>query len=115
MRTLLLILFPLILKSQIDDATKHVYAGMGISVVTSQITFHVLTEERWGVSLFAGGIAAYTAGLVKENVWDASGRGTRDFWDIVATTHGGFIGMIGSTVSFDIHTKRKHKDEYASL
>lgn len=111
MRILILILFPFILKSQIDDKTLHVYAGCGISILTSQITFHVLTKERFGVSLFAGGIAAYTVGIVKENIWDASGRGTQDYWDIVATTHGGFIGMIGSSVIFEIHINRKHKDE----
>lgn len=107
----LILLFPFLLKSQIDDNTLHVYAGCGISVLTSQITFHVITEERWGISLFAGGIAAYTAGLVKENVWDASGRGTQDYWDILATTHGGLIGMIISSVTFEIHINRKHKDE----
>jgi hypothetical protein len=107
----LILLFPFILKAQVDDKTLHVWAGTGISVLTSQITFHVLTDERWGVSLFAGGVAGWTAGIVKENIWDASGKGVKDKWDIIATGHGAFIGVIGSTVSFDIHTKRKHKNE----
>lgn len=99
------------LKGQ-TDKTLHVYAGMGISVLASQLTFHVITDERWCVSLFAGGVAGWSAGVVKENIWDASGRGVKDRMDLYATGYGTFVGMIGSTVSFDIHRKRKHKDAY---
>lgn len=70
------------------DKQLHTLAGF----VTAMVA-HGLTESLW-----VAFIASAVVGAAKE-VYDATGRGTVDFWDFVATVVGGaiFVGILTVT------------------
>ena len=108
---LILLICSLNLKAQ-TDKTLHVYAGVLISAVASNCSFYIFTDEKTGISLLIGGGAGAGAGIAKEKIYDPKFNGTNDNLDMFATFHGTFIGLIGCTVQFDLHKKKKHKKEY---
>jgi len=67
------------------DKQLHVLAG----IVTAMVA-QGLTESLW-----VAFIASVVVGAAKE-AYDATGRGTVDFWDFVATVAGGllFVGIV---------------------
>jgi ABC-type xylose transport system permease subunit len=67
------------------DKKLHIIAGLLVAVVS-----HSLTESLW-----VAFIASLVVGAAKE-AYDATGRGTVDLWDFVATAAGGllFVGIL---------------------
>lgn len=67
------------------DKQLHLLAGFLVAMVAQG-----LTQSLW-VALLASGVV----GVAKE-AYDATGRGTVDFWDFIATVVGGalFVGLL---------------------
>ena len=69
MKTIILMcLLSLGLTAQIDDKTKHFYAGFGITCLTAEIT-NQITDKPF-VSCLVGFGAGTLAGIAKEAIWD---------------------------------------------
>lgn len=64
-----------------NDKALHFAAGMLIAVIVGLLTTPI-----------AGLLAASLAGIIKETI-DATGRGTPEVVDLMATVAGGIIGM----------------------
>lgn len=108
MKTLLLILITLNLSAQLDDKTKHVYAGtiitMGVSEVLQQCNV-----KPWKSVLIGFG-AGVLAGAGKEWIWDkAMKRGVCDKQDFFNTAWGSLIGVTIEIPLIDIRNKLKNK------
>lgn len=95
--------------SQMNDGTKHKIAGTVITLGVSEIVFQ--TTQRKGLALVSGFVAGVGAGLVKEYVWDKSGKGTVNGWDAVDTGWGSAVGSIIFAVRIDIHNNRSNRKE----
>ncbi len=76
------------------DKTRHVFAGVGISIITGALAYtysHLLPGEAALIGLLAGTIA----GLVKELIWDGLlKKGTCSLWDFIATFFGSCLGAL---------------------
>lgn len=113
MKTILisLLLLSTLLRSQIDDKTKHVYAGMLITIVSAEITNQVINDPF--KSTLIGLSTGLTAGLIKDVVYDKMmKKGIYDKNDILATSWGAACGAIIIRVKFDLCDKRKEKELY---
>lgn len=96
--------------SKIDDNTKHVYAGMLITTLTSEVIYR--STHRWGVSIIGGFLTGVTAGIVKEAVWDGMmKRGVVNNWDAFGTMWGANVATIGFVISIDMEEKTKAINE----
>lgn len=81
--------------AQIDDQTKHFYAGFGIGVTTSLITNHVI--KRPIISSLIGFSVGTLAGIAKECIYDKRlNRGTYDLQDMFTTSWGGGCASVVS-------------------
>jgi len=109
MKTIILLcLFSLGLTAQIDDKTKHVYAGMGIAIVTAEITNQII--ERPAISAATGFVLGSLAGIAKEAVYDKRmDKGTCSNLDAGMTMWGAAIGSMVIRVKFDLCDKKKQK------
>lgn len=87
----------------IDDKTKHVYAGMGITVSSAMISNHFLFKNKQPLlSIGIGFIMGTLAGIVKESIWDKRMHfGTCDNRDAYATSWGSLVGTICVIIYFD--------------
>ena len=113
MRKLLIILLlsSVCVKSQIDDATKHFYAGFGITVLTAEVTNQMI--DRPFLSALSGFAIGTTAGILKEVVYDRKmDRGVYSNKDMGMTIWGAACGALVIRVRFDLQDKKKHKVLY---
>lgn len=113
MRKLLIILLlsSVCVNSQIDDATKHFYAGFGITLITAEVTNQMIDKPF--LSALSGFIAGTTAGILKEVVWDRKmDRGVYSNKDMGMTIWGAACGALVIRVRFDLQDKKKHKVLY---
>ena len=113
MRKLLIIflLSSVCVNSQIDDATKHFYAGFTITVLTAEVTNQIIDKPF--LSALSGFMAGTTAGILKEVVWDRNmDRGVYSNKDMGMTIWGAACGALVIRVRFDLQDKKKHKALY---
>ena len=113
MRKLLIILLlsSVCVNSQIDDKTKHFYAGFGITVLTAEVTNQMIDKPF--LSALSGFIAGATAGILKEIVWDKKmNKGVYSNKDMGMTIWGAACGALVIRVRFDLQDKKKHKALY---
>ncbi len=84
-----------------SDYTKHVYAGLIITVIGGQLSHFLYSPFLSGlIGLLTGNIA----GFGKEYIWDLwLKKGTFNKRDIFATFWGTLIGAIILIVIFNIH------------
>jgi hypothetical protein len=96
------------LSAQIDDKTKHFYAGFGITVLTAEVTNQMIDKPF--LSALTGFVAGTTAGILKEVVWDRNmDRGVYSNTDIGMTAWGSACGALVIRVKFDIVEKKRYK------
>lgn len=109
MKTIILIcLLSLGLTAQIDDKTKHFYAGFGITVLTAEVTNQM--TDRPFLNALTGFVAGTTAGILKEVVWDRNmDRGVYSNLDMGMTAWGSACGALVIRVKFDIVEKKRYK------
>lgn len=106
MKVLILILLTLSLKSQ---DYLHVYAGMGISIVTSEVSNQI--TDRPVLSCVIGGLAGIGAGIAKECIYDREFKnGVYSKKDMFLTGWGAVIGSMIMTVKFDLNYKKRQKE-----
>ena len=113
MRKLLIILLlsSVCVKSQIDDATKHFYAGFTITVLTAEVTNQMIDKPF--LSALSGFAIGTTAGILKEVVYDRKmDRGVYSNKDMGMTIWGAACGALVIRVRFDLQDKKKHKVLY---
>ena len=113
MRKLLIILLlsSICVNSQIDDKTKHFYAGFGITVLTAEVTNQMIDKPF--LSALSGFIAGTTAGILKEFVWDRNmDKGVYSNKDMGMTIWGAACGALVIRVRFDLQDKKKNKVLY---
>lgn len=113
MRKLLIILLlsSVCVKSQIDDATKHFYAGFTITVLTAEVTNQMIDKPF--LSALSGFAIGTTAGVLKEVVYDRKmDRGVYSNKDMGMTIWGAACGALVIRVRFDLQDKKKHKALY---
>lgn len=84
-----------------SDYTKHVYAGLIITLICGQLSHFFFSPFISGlIGLLMGNIA----GFGKEYVWDLwLKKGVFNKQDLFATFWGTLIGTIVNTVIFNIH------------
>jgi hypothetical protein len=108
---IILLLSSVCVKSQIDDATKHFYAGFGITVLTAEVTNQMI--DRPFLSALSGFAIGTTAGILKEVVYDRKmDRGVYSNKDMGMTIWGAACGALVIRVRFDLQDKKKHKVLY---
>lgn len=96
------------LSAQIDDKTKHFYAGFGITVLTAEVTNQMI--DRPFLSALTGFVAGTTAGILKDVVWDRNmDRGVYSNLDMGMTAWGSACGALVIRVKFDIVEKKRYK------
>lgn len=113
MRKLLIILLlsSICVNSQIDDATKHFYAGFTITVLTAEVTNQMIDKPF--LSALSGFAIGTTAGILKEVVYDRNmDRGVYSNKDMGMTIWGAACGALVIRVRFDLQDKKKHKVLY---
>lgn len=113
MRKLLIILLlsSVCVNSQIDDATKHFYAGFGITVLTAEVTNQMIDKPF--LSALSGFAIGTTAGILKEVVYDRKmDKGVYSNKDMGMTVWGAACGALVIRVRFDLQDKKKHKVLY---
>ena len=108
MKTLIILLLPILSFGQIDDKTKHVYAGTFISI-GSGATINYFTHKH-ALSVVSGVLIGCTAGVLKE-VYDKNNGGTCDNWDAGATIWGSLLGGISLRVYLDCQDKRNNLEK----
>ena len=105
---LFILLLPFICQSQIDDKTKHFYAGFGITVISAEITNQI--TDKPVVSCLVGTGLGVLAGILKETVYDREmKRGVYSNTDMGITCWGAFVGGVCMRVKFDVCDKQKDK------
>ena len=108
---IILLLWSICVKSQIDDATKHFYAGFGITIITAEVTNQIIDKPF--LSALSGFIAGTTAGVLKEVVYDRKmNRGVYSNKDMGMTIWGAACGALVIRVRFDLQDKKKNKALY---
>lgn len=108
---IILLLSSICVNSQIDDKTKHFYAGFGITCLTAEIT-NQITDKPF-VSCLVGFGAGTLAGIAKEAIWDkAMDKGTCSNLDAGMTIWGSAVGALCIRVRFDIRDKKRYKPVY---
>lgn len=106
MKVLILILLTLSLKSQ---DYLHVYAGIGISIVTSEVSYQI--TDRPVLSCLIGSACGITAGILKEKVYDRELKnGVYSQQDMFLTGWGAVIGSMCMRVKFDLQDKKRQKE-----
>ena len=96
------------LSAQIDDKTKHVYAGMGIAIITGEITNQII--DRPAISSLVGFGLGSLAGIAKEAIYDKRmGKGECSNLDAGMTMWGAAVGALVIRVKFDLQDKKKYK------
>lgn len=106
-----LLLLSLGLSAQIDDKTKHFYAGFGITVLTAEVTNQMIDKPF--LSALSGFVAGTTAGVLKEVVYDRKmDKGVYSNKDMGMTIWGAACGALVIRVRFDLQDKKKHKAIY---
>jgi len=91
---------------QIDDQTKHFYAGFTIGVSTALITNHYI--KRPVISSLIGFSVGTLAGIAKECIYDKRlNKGTYELQDMFTTSWGGGCASI---VSISIIINKNGKD-----
>jgi hypothetical protein len=108
---IILLLWSICVNSQIDDATKHFYAGFTITVLTAEVTNQMIDKPF--LSALSGFAIGTTAGVLKEVVWDRKmDRGVYSNKDMGMTIWGAACGALVIRVRFDLQDKKKHKALY---
>jgi hypothetical protein len=108
---IILLLSSVCVKSQIDDATKHFYAGFTITVLTAEVTNQMIDKPF--LSALSGFAIGTTAGILKEVVWDRKmDRGVYSNQDMGMTIWGAACGALVIRVRFDLQDKKKNKALY---
>ena len=108
---IIFLLSSICVKSQIDDATKHFYAGFTITVLTAEVTNQMIDKPF--LSALSGFAIGTTAGVLKEVVWDRNmDRGVYSNKDMGMTIWGAACGALVIRVRFDLQDKKKHKALY---
>lgn len=108
---IILLLSSVCVNSQIDDATKHFYAGFTITVLTAEVTNQMIDKPF--LSALTGFAIGTTAGILKEVVYDRKmDRGVYSNKDIGMTAWGAACGALVIRVRFDLQDKKKHKVLY---
>lgn len=106
-----ILLFASVCQGQIDDKTKHFYAGFGITVVTAEITNQI--TDKPAISCLVGTAVGCLAGVLKETVYDREmKRGVYSNTDMGMTCWGSVVGAMVIRVRFDLQDKKKHKPIY---
>jgi hypothetical protein len=106
-----LLLLSLGLSAQDNGATKHFYAGFGITVLTAEVTNQMIDKPF--LSALTGFVAGTTAGILKEVVWDRNmNRGVYSNKDMGMTIWGAACGALVIRVRFDLQDKKKNKALY---
>jgi hypothetical protein len=108
---IIFLLSSICVKSQIDDATKHFYAGFTITVLTAEVTNQMIDKPF--LSALSGFAIGTTAGILKEVVYDRKmDRGVYSNKDMGMTIWGAACGALVIRVRFDLQDKKKHKALY---
>jgi hypothetical protein len=108
---IIFLLSSICVKSQIDDATKHFYAGFTITVLTAEVTNQMIDKPF--LSALSGFAIGTTAGILKEVVWDRKmDRGVYSNQDMGMTIWGAACGALVIRVRFDLQDKKKNKALY---
>ena len=108
---IIFLLSSICVKSQIDDATKHFYAGFTITVLTAEVTNQMIDKPF--LSALSGFAIGTTAGVLKEVVWDRNmDKGVYSNKDMGMTIWGAACGALVIRVRFDLQDKKKHKAIY---
>jgi hypothetical protein len=108
---IIFLLSSICVNSQIDDATKHFYAGFGITVITAEVTNQMIDKPF--LSALSGFAIGTTAGILKEVVWDRKmDRGIYSNKDMGMTIWGAACGALVIRVRFDLQDKKKNKALY---
>ena len=95
MKKFILIFITLNSIAQIDDQTKHFYAGFTIGVSTTLITEHYI--KRPVISSLIGFSVGTLAGIAKECIYDKRlNKGTYELQDMFTTSWGGGCASIVS-------------------
>jgi hypothetical protein len=106
-----LLLLSLGLSAQDNGATKHFYAGFGITVITAEVTNQMIDKPF--LSALSGFAIGTTAGILKEVVWDKKmDRGVYSNKDMGMTIWGAACGALVIRVRFDLQDKKKNKALY---
>ena len=112
----LLLLIPFVTFGQkFDDATKHFYAGAGITFISGSIINHYI--DRPTISVWSGMAIGCGAGLAKEYIYDkAMKKGVFSKDDYLMTFWGSACSGVVLRCVIDIKsngfTPRKKKDKY---
>ena len=108
---IIFLLSSICVNSQIDDATKHFYAGFGITILTAEVTNQMIDKPF--LSALTGFAIGTTAGILKEVVWDRNmDRGVYSNKDMGMTIWGAACGALVIRVRFDLQDKKKNKALY---
>ena len=108
---IIFLLSSICVNSQIDDKTKHFYAGFGITVISAEITNQLI--EKPAISSAIGGALGITATILKEVIYDGlMNRGTKSFADGMVGCFGSATGAMVIRVRFDLQDKKKNKALY---
>jgi hypothetical protein len=108
---IILLLWSICVNSQIDDATKHFYAGFTITVLTAEVTNQMIDKPF--LSALSGFAIGTTAGILKEVVYDRKmDKGVYSNKDMGMTIWGAACGALVIRVRFDLQDKKKHKALY---
>ena len=108
---IIFLLSSICVNSQIDDKTKHFYAGFGITVLTAEVTNQMIDKPF--LSALSGFAIGTTAGILKEVVWDRKmDRGIYSNKDMGMTIWGAACGALVIRVRFDLQDKKKNKALY---
>lgn len=95
MKKFILIFITLNSFAQIDDQTKHFYAGFTIGVSTALVTEHYI--KRPVISSLIGFSVGTLAGIAKECIYDKRlNKGTYELQDMFTTSWGGGCASIVS-------------------
>lgn len=96
------------LSAQIDDKTKHFYAGFGITVISAEVCNQI--TDRPALSALSGFALGTLAGIIKESIYDkAMDKGTCSNTDAFMTSWGSACGALVIRVRFDLRDKKNNK------
>lgn len=113
-KIILLCLISLGLKGQIDDKTKHFYAGFTITCLTAEITDEFTDNHL--VSCLVGFGAGTLAGIAKEAIWDKRmGKGVCSNLDAGMTVWGSAVGSLVIRIRFDFRDKKRSNSKLRTL
>lgn len=105
----ILILLSISYKISSQGDWRHIYAGLGISALSAEITNQFLHKPL--LSSTIGLSLGCSAGWLKENWYDKKlSKGIYNKWDIYDTSYGAILGMLVINVKFDID-KNKNRNK----